>query len=98
MAARKKRRRRSGYVRDYVMSDNLDGLEINRFNKVSRVAKRTNKASIFDRDNICVEMDHKVYGRRFHRVSISGEARLANSSKTEKINGYKDNINKRSLF
>jgi hypothetical protein len=52
---------------------------------------------MFDVDNIVVELEHKVNGRRFHNVGVHKEIRQANNSKAAILNGYKDQVNKRSF-
>lgn len=84
-------KRRRPY-RDFFSQDPCDGLEVNSINPARFVSKRSYSLSIFDADNICIEYEDKRFGRRFHKVSIMGEVRHANQSKTRKINGYKERI------
>ena len=91
MAGRKPRRRRKPWG-SFLGEDPGDGLEINRINDARFASRKGRSVSMFDADNICIEYEHKRGGRRFHRVSIMGEVRHANASKTRKINGYKERI------
>jgi len=93
MAVRNKRKRRSH--RDYVMEDPGDGLEVNRLIAgVGRIGRKHGSISIFDADNIVIELSgrNEESGSCFHKVSILGEVRRINRSKSRRINGYKDKI------
>jgi hypothetical protein len=87
MAARRKRK-----YRDFVIDDSDDGLEVNNISPTSRVSRRASGMSMFDADNIVIELSGTVDGRNFHRVSILKEVRRINRSKTRKINRYKRSI------
>ena len=90
MAARR-RRRRSKY-KDFLFEDPCDGLEINTVNQARFTSRYGSSFSLFDADNICVELENKVAGRRFYKVSIMGEVRRANVSRSRRLNGYKERI------
>ena len=78
--------------KDYIMELPRDGLEINSVNHARFISRRARSFSIFEADNICVELDSEKYGRRYHTVSVLGKVGRANASKTRKINGYKERI------
>jgi hypothetical protein len=88
--ARKKRKRRSWA--DYRQEDPGDGLEINSISESRFASKKSWQMSVFDADNAAMEYKDNGGRRRFHKVSIMGEVRRANISKTRKMNGYKDRI------
>ena len=94
----RKRRKRRKPGTDIFTADPADGLEINRANDARLMSKRYSRYSIFDADNICVELDNKINDRRFHHVSVFKQVKHANASKTKKINGYKEFINSRRGF
>jgi hypothetical protein len=90
MAARKRRKRS---YRDFMMDDSGDGLEINRLNAARFIGRRHATISMFDADNIVIELNGETEnGRHFHKVSVLGEVRRVNRSKTRRINGYKQYI------
>jgi hypothetical protein len=88
--ARKRRRRK--YYKDFLFKDSCDGLGTFRGAESNKpIARRSYSFSIFDQDNICIELENKNGKRKFHNVSIKKEVRKVNSH-TEKLNGYKDRI------
>ena len=89
MAQAKRRKRR---YKDFVISDPSDGLEVNTINGARFVSRRQSLISIFDADNVVIELDELMNGSRFHRVSIVREVKRVNRSKTARINRYKDRI------
>ncbi len=82
------RKRKKNY-RDFFLSDPCDGLDINSIKPVRLVSRRRYSASIFDKDNIAMELPNGKY----KAVSIHFEARKVNNYKTVKLNRYKDRIN-----
>jgi hypothetical protein len=93
-----KKPRKRRYWDDYITSDPGDGLEINRSNDARMVSKRSTRYSIFDADNIAVELEVSKGRRSFKKVSVLGEVRKVNASKTKNLNKYKDRMNNRRGF
>lgn len=87
----RKRRRSTGRSWDSFMSDPTDGLEINSLNHARFIGRRSSRMSMFDADNIAVE----TFGtkRGYHKVSIMGEVRHANGSRSKCTNRCKDKTN-----
>ena len=91
MAVLRRRRKRRAWG-DFLSQDPCDGLEVNTVNQARRASRYSSSFSLFDADDICIELDSKKNGRRFHNVSIMCEVRHINISKTRNINGYKERI------
>jgi hypothetical protein len=72
------------------MNDSEDGLEINRLIAGRFIGRQRGSMSMLNADNVVIELIDR--GSRFYKVSILGEVRRVNSSKTRRINGYKDKI------
>lgn len=68
-------------------------MEVNNFNCNMFVAKKSYSMSMFDQDNICIDMGPDQ--SRFKLVSIMKKVRRVNRTKTLKINGYKKLTNGR---
>ena len=87
---RNRKRRRSRDWKDFTVTNSGDGLEINRINEARHIGRRHSSISMFDADNIVIELDGRTEnGRHFHKVSVLGEVRRVNISKTKRINRYK---------
>jgi len=85
MAVPKKRRS----YRDFVLNDNDDGLEINRTNGARFIGRRRSTFSMFDADNIVIDLEGRTEnGRHYHKVSVLGEIRRVNISKSKLMNRY----------
>ena len=79
--------------RDFLSEDPCDGLEVNLLIDARFMSRYNTSVSMFDADNICIEVKDEVTGgRSFHKVSIMGKVRLANAYKSLKLNGYKERI------
>ena len=86
MAGKRKSSRRWG------TSDPGDGLSVNRVGTGVFSSRRYTSFSMFDADNIVVEISGKENGSNYHKVSVLGEVRRINISKTSLINRYKHYI------
>ena len=86
------KRRRSRTYRDFMMTNPQDGLEVNLLNEARFIGRRSGSFSMFDADNVCIELGTTINGHSYHKVSIMGEVKRVNKYKTRKMNGYKDRI------